>query len=168
MEKYSNIIIQREDCEIFASNLSILAEVISDERVTNILRAVGLNNDAKIDFLLSFCKNNNSSFINFVKILSQNKSLEKIPLIYKNLENKLALKNNIYSAIVFSNKKLSVEEIEDFEIKLTKYFKKTIKIKNQHTDKNEIKVYIEDLGYEILVSEVNLKNKLKDFIIKAI
>lgn len=168
MEKYVNIIMQRKDREEFISCFEILKEAFKDKKTLVIINAVGISLDKKIEFLVSLSNTNKKEIINFLKVLGVKNKLDKVPVVYDGLVKKLALENNIYYADIYSKEKISDNDILKHEKELSNYFKKEIKLKNIIHDKNEIKIYIEDLGYEIIVSETSLKDKIKQHIMKAI
>lgn len=168
MEKYVDIIIKRNDREEFVKSLEILTEAFKDTRTLVLIGAVGISLDKKIEFLISVCNINKKEIINLLKVLGINSKLDKIPSLYNRLLRKIALENNIYYADIYSKDKISDNDISKHEKELSNYFKKDIKLRNVLHDKNEIKIYIEDLGYEIIVSELSLKDKIKQHIMKAI
>lgn len=168
MEKYVNIIMQRNDREDFVKGLEDLSKAFSHSKTMVIINAVGVSLDKKIEFLSSLCEINTKQFINFLKILGMNNKLNQIPNIHNKLIKAIALENNIYYADIYSKEEISINELTKYEKELSSYFNKGIKLKNIIHNKNEIKIYIEDLGYEIIVSENSLKEKLKQHIMKAI
>lgn len=168
MEKYSSIIMDRKDREEFLANLEILSYAFKDNRVLEIIKAVDVSSDRKVDFLISLLQNAKQEFINFLKVLALNARLELIPIIYDNLVKKIALQDNICYGVIYSKEKILEDDIKLYEDKLSKRFLKSIKLKNTISNKDEIRVYIEDLGYEITVSNDTLKEKLKQYIIKVI
>lgn len=168
MEKYSSIIMDRKDREEFLANLEILSYAFKDNRVLEIIKAVDVSFDRKVDFLISLLQNAKQEFINFLKVLALNARLELIPIIYDNLVKKIALQDNICYGVIYSKEKILEDDIKLYEDKLSKRFLKSIKLKNTISNKDEIRVYIEDLGYEITVSNDTLKEKLKQYIIKVI
>lgn len=168
MEKYVDIIMQRNDREDFVKVLEILAKAFEDKNTLVIINAVGISLDKKVEFLASICNTNKKEIINLLKVLGVNSKLDKIPSLYSRLVKKIALENNIYYADIYSKDKMSDSDISKHEKELSNYFKKDIKLRNIIHDKNEIKIYIEDLGYEIIVSELSLKEKIKQHIMKAI
>lgn len=168
MEKYSSIIMDRKDREEFLANLEILSYAFKDNIVLEIIKAVDVSSDRKVDFLISLLQNAKQEFINFLKVLALNARLELIPIIYDNLVKKIALQDNICYGVIYSKEKILEDDIKLYEDKLSKRFLKSIKLKNTISNKDEIRVYIEDLGYEITVSNDTLKEKLKQYIIKVI
>lgn len=168
MEKYSDIIMKRKDRNDFLRYLEILNEAFLDSKVTMIVKAVGLKADDKIDFLVKLSDANNVEFVNFLKVLSLNKHFELIPLIYRQLVKKIALENGIYYSEIYTKDKLNDVDLAKYESKLSSYFNKNIKLKNINHNKDEVKIYLEDLGYEIIISNDLLREKLKQNIMKVI
>ncbi|WP_267524502.1 F0F1 ATP synthase subunit delta [Campylobacter sp. MG1] len=168
MEKYSSIIMNRNDRSEFLLNLEILSYAFKDKKLLEVIKAVDIKSDVKIRFLLSLLQNTKQEFINFLKVLILNNKLELIPLIYDNLVKKIALEDNICYGVIYSKESILDDDIRIYENKLSERFSKNIKLKNIISNNDEIRVYIEDLGYEITVSNTSLREKLKQHIIKVI
>lgn len=168
MEKYSSVIIQRLDRKDFLDNLEILNNAFGNNNFKEVVLAANITNSKKLDFILSFCSYKDISFVNFLKILVMNRSLNKIPMIYQNLLKKIALEQNIFYATIYTVQPLDDISIKKYEEQLSKYFSKNIQLNNKISDKDEVRVCLEELGYEIVISNDTLKRKLKQFIIKAV
>lgn len=168
MIKYAKEIISRNDRELFIENLSVLNELYKDKKITELLFNPIINKDKKLEFMLSFCKNNSKEFTNFLKLLMLNKRISYIPNIYTEALKLKALEENKFLAKIMLKNDIDEDKKIQIQNKLSQYFKVNIVLETIITNSDEVSIYIEDLGYEIRFSNNMLKDKLKEYILKAI
>lgn len=168
MKKYAKEIISRSDRALFIENLSILNNLYKEKKITELLFNPVINKSKKLEFILSFCKNNSNEFTNFLKLLMLNKRIVCIPDIYTEVLKLKALEENKFLAKIMLKNDIDEYKKKQIQERLSQYFKVDIILETVITNSDEISIYIEDLGYEIRFSNNILKDKLKEYILKAI
>jgi F-type H+-transporting ATPase subunit delta len=128
--------------------------VAAEKKTEMILSALGNEADAKL--------------VNFIKILGENKRLDLIPAIAKVLNADLQKESNQYEGVLKSSKKLEKEELAKLEKTLEKYTGSKIKLKQEKTDLDGLRVSVDDLGIEVNFSKQRVKEQLIDFIKKSL
>ena len=105
--------------------------------------------------------------MNFLKILTQNSRLYLIPFVLEELRKQKALKEQIYSGIVFSKNEVDSSKLLELEKALSKKFAVNIKLTNKLSKDSGVKISLDELGYEISFSMQNLQMKMSDYILKT-
>ncbi|TKX30830.1 F0F1 ATP synthase subunit delta [Campylobacter estrildidarum] len=167
-KKYAKAIVSRIDEEEFCKNLFILNSAFSSPKFKDIINSSQIHKDKKLDLLNSFLEKINPNFTNFLKLLIKNSRLSYIPQIFKELEKQKALKNNVFSGIVYSREVLSENNLKELENKIGTKLNTKIKLENKINSNNGIKIYLEELGCEISFSMKSLQNKISEYILKNI
>ena len=149
--------------------LNVLSEVISTDEVKTALTSPIVTAEKKTEMILSTLgKDADSTLVNFIKILGENKRLDLIPAIAKVLNSDLQKESNKYEGILKSSKKLAKEELSKLEKALEKYTGSTITLKQEKTDLDGLRVSVDDLGIEVNFSKQRVKEQLIDFIKKSL
>ncbi|WP_281527057.1 F0F1 ATP synthase subunit delta, partial [Campylobacter avium] len=104
----------------------------------------------------------------FLKILLHNSRLALIPDIVLELKRQKALKEQIYSGIVYSKDSIEASKIKKLEESLSKKFAVNIKLDNKTAQDSGVKISLDELGYEISFSMQTFKTKISDYILKTI
>ena len=91
-----------------------------------------------------------------------------IPAIAKVLNADLQKESNKYEGVLKSSKKLSKEELSKLEKTLKTYTGSTIKLTQEKTDLDGLRVSVDDLGIEVNFSKQRVKEQLIDFIKKSL
>ncbi|MBZ7946506.1 F0F1 ATP synthase subunit delta [Campylobacter sp. RM9939] len=167
-KKYAKAIIERTDMEDFYYRLSVLNSAFCMPKFKDIINSNQIQKDKKLDLLNSFFEKINPNFINFLKILLKNSRLNHIPQIFKELQRQRALKENICQGIIYSKETLNDDKIKELENKLNLKLNTKIKLKNEISQNDGIKIYLEELGYEIAFSIKAFQNKISEYILKII
>jgi F-type H+-transporting ATPase subunit delta len=91
-----------------------------------------------------------------------------IPTIAKSLNRELQKEKNEYKGSVISNSRLKRAELAKLERSLKSYTGSKIKLTQQKSDLDGIKVTVDDLGIEVNFSKQRVKEQLIDFITKSL
>jgi len=158
-----------KDIKEIANVLNVLTEVIATEEVKTALTSPIVAADKKTDMILSTLgKDADTTLVNFIKILGENKRLDLIPAIAKVLNSDLQKESNKYEGVLKSSKKLGKEELGKLEKTLEKYTGSKIKLTQEKTDLDGLRVSVDDLGIEVNFSKERVKEQLIDFIKKSL
>lgn len=151
-----------------AEVLNLLTEVIQEDVVQSALTSPILSDAKKTELILSAVSDDDMVLVNFIKVLGENKRLDLIPAIAKVLNSDLQKASNKYEGLVKSSKKLEKEELKELEETLKTYTGSKIKLKQEKTDLEGLRVSVEDLGIEVNFSKQRVKEQLIDFIKKSL
>ena len=151
-----------------AEELNVLTEAISSEEVMTALTSPIVSPEKKTEMILSAISDDDATLVNFIKILGENRRLELIPAISKVLNADLQKESNKYKGVLKSQKKLDKEELSKLEETLKRYTGSTIKLKQEKTDLDGLRVSVDDLGIEVNFSKQRVKEQLIDFIKKSL
>jgi len=158
-----------EDVKNSVAVLNVLTEAISVSEVQEALRSPIVAAEKKTEMILSALGNEtDTKLVNFIKILGENKRLDLIPAIAKVLNADLQKESNHYEGVLKSSKELGNEELSKLEATLAKYTGSQIKLKQEKTDLEGLRVSIDDLGIEVNFSKQRVKEQLIDFIKKSL
>ena len=158
-----------KDIKGISEILNVLTEAISVEEVKVALTSPIVAGEKKTEMILSTLgKDADATLVNFIKILGENKRLDLIPAIAKVLNTELQKESNEYEGVLKSSKKLSKDELNKLEDSLQKYTGSTIKLTQEKTDLDGLRVSVDDLGIEVNFSKQRVKEQLIDFIKKSL
>ncbi len=158
-----------KDLTAVAEVLNVLTEVISEEDINRILTSPMVADEKKTEMILSALgKKADSTLVNFIKILGENKRLNLIPAIAKVVNSDLQKELNQYEGVLKSNETLDKEELSKLEKTLENYTGSTIKLTQEKTDLDGLRVSVDDLGIEVNFSKQRVKEQLIDFIKKSL
>ena len=158
-----------KDLTAVAEVLNVLTEVISEEDINRILTSPMVADEKKTEMILSALgKNADSSLVNFIKVLGEKKRLDLIPAIAKVVNSDLQKELNQYEGVLKSKETLGDKELSKLEKTLKKYTGSTIKLTQEKTDLDGLRVSVDDLGIEVNFSKQRVKEQLIDFIKKSL
>jgi len=170
-KKYVNALFKScDDAQIKSidSALEGLLDAFKIPKFTTIIQSPDISLVDKETLLLSLVENKEAKFTHFIKLLCANNRLALIPLIAKELQYQLSLKNNVFEGEVMSNFKVTAAQLKTMEENFGKKFNAHIKL---HASKNSypgIKIALDDLGVEVSFSLDRLKAQMSEHILKAI
>jgi F-type H+-transporting ATPase subunit delta len=156
---------QREDYSYILNSLSALFD---NRTFKDIIESPIVSSKQKADLLLEPLKSRNIPLINLIKVLAENGRLSLIPYIAKSLNQEVQKERNEYEGIVSSGDELSLDDIAKLEKSLATYTGSTIKLTQQKSNLDGIKVTVDDLGIEVNFSKERVKEQLIDFITKSL
>ncbi|NOZ89956.1 MAG: F0F1 ATP synthase subunit delta [Epsilonproteobacteria bacterium] len=161
-------VISSEQKVQYSEVLNAIASLFSDANVSEKINSPLISTADKVEFILDGIKGADSTLVNFIKILGENDRLALIPTIAKSLNQELQRERNEYEGVVLSNDKLASKELSELEKSLKAYTGSTIKLTQQKSDLDGIKVTVDDLGIEVNFSKARVKEQLIDFITKSL
>ena len=150
--------------EIFKS-LSLAFET---EKFNDIINSPAIKDNAKVDLILSFIKKPDEKISNLIKLLAKNRRINLIPQIFEGLRSNIAAANNEFYGKIYSSKEIEKSKLKELEAQISKKFNANIKLEPVIANYNGVKIDVEDLGFEISFSIDRLKNKMSEYILKAI
>lgn len=152
-----------------AEVLGVLATTVVSPEIMSALKSPIISVDEKTEMMLATLGDAaDSTFVNFIKILGENKRLDLIPAISKVLNADLQKISNEYEGVLSSKLALDDESLAKLEVTLKKYTGSTIKLTQEKTDLEGLRVSVDDLGIEVNFSKQRVKEQLIDFIKKSL
>ncbi|MCF6243979.1 MAG: F0F1 ATP synthase subunit delta [Sulfurovum sp.] len=149
--------------------LNVLSEVTGTKEIKLALTSPIISSTKKTEMILSTLgKGADVLLENFVKILGENNRLDLIPEITKVLNSDQQRIANEYEGVLKSASVLDAKALADLEKTLKKYTGSTIKLKQEKTDLEGLRVSVDDLGIEVNFSKQRVKEQLIDFIKKSL
>jgi len=169
-KRYANALSEStKDISNIAELLNILTESIDTKEVKNVLTSPIISNEKKTEMILSaFDGHADNTLTNFIKVLGENKRLDMIPYISKELNTKLQKISNKYDGVLKSKETLDAKALSNLEKTLEKYTGSTIKLTQEKSDIDGLRVLVDDLGIEVNFSKQRVKEQLIDFIQKSL
>jgi len=153
----------------FSSILTSIAGLFIDEKVSEMLTSPLISADQKTSFVLDgLGKGSDVKLQNFIKIIGENGRLDLLPIVAKKLNQAIQKERNEYEGVVTSSNTLGDAELADLEASLKTYTGSTIKLTQEQSELDGIKVSVEDLGIEVNFSKQRVKEQLIDFITKSL
>ena len=154
--------------EAVCKELTEVSSAFADEKFNAIVTSTEVNSDQKVELISSFVEGSSDTTKNLIKLLGSNKQLDIIPYIVKELTTQIAILNNQYTGVVYTNNELGSEYIASIEEKFSKKFDVNLTLTQDVCDYDGIKVDIEGLGVEISFSKERLKSQMINHILKAV
>ena len=148
--------------------LNVLSEVISSSEIKSTLISPIISSEQKTAMVLSVISADDKILVNFIKILGENKRLDLIPAITKVLNTDQQRVSNEYEGVLKSTSSLDESTLANLEETLKKYTGSTIKLTQEKSDLDGVRVSVDDLGIEVNFSKQRVKEQLIDFIKKSL
>lgn len=170
-KRYVKALLDGRDLESVTAiynELKTISSAYADEKFQAIIASSEVSNSQKVDLVISFLQYGNYDLVNFIKLLGTNKRLDLIPEIVKVLQSKIAIMNNSYTGVVYTNNELSSDYMASIEAQFSKKFNVNLSLSQNVCDYDGIKVDIDSLGVEISFSKERLKSQMIDHILKAV
>ncbi|CAA6814954.1 MAG: ATP synthase delta chain (EC [uncultured Sulfurovum sp.] len=172
-KRYVNALVSatsKKDRADFSKVLLGLSEAFSDAQVSETLTSPLVSNEQKTTLVLEgLGEEANDKLVNFIKIIGENGRLDLLPNIARVLKQTIQSETNKYEGIVTSSTKLKAAELKELQESLSTYTGgATIKLTQEISDLEGIKVSVDDLGIEVNFSKQRVKEQLIDFITKSL
>ncbi len=148
--------------------LNVLSEVVSSKEIKSTLTSPIISSESKTEMILSALSDDDKTLVNFIKILGENRRLDLIPAITKVLNSDQQRVSNEYEGVLKSASSLDEAVLANLEETLKKYTGSTIKLTQEKSDLDGIRVSVDDLGIEVNFSKQRVKEQLIDFIKKSL
>ncbi len=169
VEKYAKAFLASLNEEEIAPAYEAVARislVAKDPKFILIVKSPLLSLDEKIQKLAEIAEYDNQMFLNFLRIILENKREDLFKEIHTSLYEKVSRYFNTYAGVVEG--KISEETLKEIEKKLSEKFNATIKLQLNQKDINGIKVFVDILNVEVALNEEKIKSDLINNILKAI
>jgi len=157
-----------KDVKSLVAKLNVLSEVLSSSDIQTVLLSPIVDADKKTQMVLASLDKKDKVLINFIKLLGEKKRLDILPAITKVLNAEIQKEANVYEGVVASGKELDEKKVQKLEKTLAKYTGATIKLNQEESDLDGLRVSVEDLGIEVNFSKERVKEQLIDFIKKSL
>ncbi len=154
-----------EEISLYLTSLSTL---FKDWKIKEILTSPEVSAEEKLSLLLEPFQGVNKKFVNLMKLLAQKGRLSLIPLMAKELKNRLAFMKKSFEGRVYSEFELTKEEISKIEKALEKRIGADVHLYQANEKYDGIKVEVDTIGIEIEFSKSKIKKQLIENILKAI
>ncbi|SFV70328.1 ATP synthase delta chain [hydrothermal vent metagenome] len=152
-----------------SSVFNALAELFKDDKFVSVIENPEVNASTKSEILLEAVQPAKSERVdNLIKLLIENKRINIIPAMAKELQKDIAKTMKTYEGVIYSDSKINKKVIEKFAKGLSEKFDSSISFIFIKNDFNGIKVEVEGLGIEINFSKDRIDSQIIDHIIKAI
>ncbi len=148
--------------------LNVLSEVVSSSEIKSTLTSPIISSENKTAMILSALSDDDTTLVNFIKILGENGRLDLIPAITKVLNSDQQRVSNEYEGVLKSTSSLDEATLANLEETLKKYTGSTIKLTQEKSDLDGVRVSVDDLGIEVNFSKQRVKEQLIDFIKKSL
>lgn len=148
--------------------LNVLSEVVSSAEINSTLTSPIISSENKTAMILSALGDKDVTLVNFIKILGENGRLDLIPAITKVLNSDQQRVSNEYEGVLKSASSLDEAVLANLEETLKKYTGSTIKLTQEKSDLEGVRVSVDDLGIEVNFSKQRVKEQLIDFIKKSL
>jgi len=148
--------------------LNVLSEVVSSAEIKSTLTSPIISSEDKTAMILSALSDDDVILVNFIKILGENGRLDLIPAITKVLNSDQQRVSNEYEGVLKSTSSLDEATLANLEETLKKYTGSTIKLTQEKSDLDGVRVSVDDLGIEVNFSKQRVKEQLIDFIKKSL
>ena len=153
----------------FSKTLLEITEAFSDASVVEKLSSPLIDNEAKTAMVVESLGKTDSKLVNFIKIIGENGRLDLLPTISKVLKQAIQNETNQYEGIVTTSTRLKSKELKELQKSLATYTNgANVKLTQELSDVDGIKVSVEDLGIEVNFSKQRVKEQLIDFITKSL
>ena len=169
VEKYTKALLlslKEEEITSTYEAMSKIASVAKDNKFILIIKSPLLSIDEKVKILSEIAQYNNPKFLNFLRIVLENKRENLLKEIYLNLYEKVSFYFNTFNGKVEGN--ITEDVLKEIENKLSKKFNVNMKLLLEKNDINGIKVFVDVLNIEVAINEEKIKSNLINHILKAI
>ena len=114
--------LDKDDFNKFTTKLQEIANAFANEKFQNIIISPNLKNSEKVDFVLSLVGEADQKFINFIKLLGENKRLDILPSIVSELLAQKSKMDNVFYGKIYGGSQISQAQISELENSFSKRF----------------------------------------------
>lgn len=148
------------------NTLEILSLCFANKKFISIINSPLISKQIKEELLLSMLEKNDTQTVNLIKLLNNNNRLHIIPNIYNYIKRYVDIVNGKYELIIYSSFKLDDKDIEAIDSIVSNKLGISLYIVTKYSDKEGIKVFINDLFMEVSFFRYQLDKIIKNHIIK--
>jgi F-type H+-transporting ATPase subunit delta len=170
-KRYVKALIDGRDNKVVSAvskSLNTISTAFADEKLNSIISSPEVSDSKKVELVLSLVKKADDTLTNLVKLLGEKRRLALLPFIAEELNAQIAIMNNKYVGVVYTNQKLSSDYVSSIEAQFSKKFDVNLSLSQNVCDYDGIKVDIDGLGVEISFSKDRLRSQMIDHILKAV
>ncbi len=152
-----------------SKKLQAIAEAFTDRKFAEIIASPEVSREQREKLLLEMLgEKPDAKLVNFVKTLGIHNRFGLIPEIARQLQKELQRRANRYEGVVESDKPLDKKLLGELESSLSKYVDATVVLRQVKSDREGIKVTVEDLGVEASFSKERVASDMIAHILKAL
>jgi len=152
-----------------AKALAAVSEAFKDAKFAEIIISPEVRKEQREELIVGLLgEKADPKLVNFVKTLGIHNRFGLIPEISYLLQKELQRRANRYEGVVESDKKIDKKLLGELEKSLSKYVDATVVLHPVKTDREGIKVTIEDLGLEASFSKERVASDMIQHILKAL
>ncbi len=149
--------------------MNAISVSFDNPKVFAVIKSPIISTKSKVTLLVeALGKDTDAVFVHFIRVLAESKRLNLIPAVTKILNEQMQKENNLYEGVVKSQNKLDAGELEELEKTLKRYTGSTVKLVQEKSDLDGLRVNVDDLGIEVNFSKARVKEQLIDFIKKSL
>ena len=149
--------------------LGNIAKAFEDPKFAEIMQSPEVKKEQREALVVSLLgKKTDKRLVNFIKTLAIHNRFGLIPEISHLLAKELQRRENKYEGIVESNKTIDKKLLSELESSLSKYVDAKVVLKPVKSERDGIKVTIEDLGLEASFSKERIASDMINHILKAL
>ena len=157
-----------KDVTAISKTLTAVSAAFADEKFNSIISSPEVSDSQKVEFVLSIAGKTGDAVVNLVKLLAEKRRLDLLPTIAEELTAQIAVMNNNFVGVIYTNQELSGDYVSSIEEQFSKKFDVNLSLSQNVCDYDGIKVDIDGLGVEISFSKDRLRSQMIDHILKAV
>jgi len=155
--------------DAYISSLDGIASALSTPKAKEIISSPLVSSTEKVSWIVdALGKKSDPILVKLVEIMGEKGRLGLIPELTSILKFEQKKKSNSFEGTVESRNPLSDKQLEKLEKALSVHSGAVIKLNQEKSDLNGVKVEVEDLGLELNFSKDRVKASLLDYIQKAL
>jgi F-type H+-transporting ATPase subunit delta len=152
-----------------AETLSGVAKAFEDKKFAELMISPEIKKAQKEGLIIELLgKSPDEKLVNFVKTLGIHNRFGLIPDIVTLLQKEIQRRENRYEGVVESQKPLDEKQLKELEASLSRYVDATVALHHVKSDREGIKVMVEDLGIEASFSKERVASDMINHILKAL
>jgi len=149
--------------------IASIAAAFEDEKFAGIMASPEVRKEKREELVVSLLgEKADKKLVNFLKVLGVHNRFALIPQIARQLEKELQHRANRYEGVVESAVEIDEKLLKELESSLSKYADASIVLKPVKSERDGIRVMVEDLGLEASFSKERVASDMISHILKAL
>lgn len=148
-------------------SLQKVRSAFTSEKFCEIIAAPYVSNARKVELVLQIVESNDIGMQNLIRLLGEKNRLALIPEICAELEATLAAINKEYVAILSSKETFDEATLENIRNTFAQRLHVNLALKHERSDKEGVRLVVEDLGVEVAFSQERFVSDLREHILRA-
>lgn len=170
-KKYARAIMESGEDAVVSRRLEVLkaiGDALSEADIKAFITSPLVDKEKKSELLLNAIEGNDDDVIrNLIALMTEKGRLDLIPELVAIIAFERKKASNRFEGTIYSNETLGDDTVKKLETSLEQYSGAVITLNQAATDRDELKVEVEDLGIELSFSREKVKRALIDHIQKA-